>query len=90
MKKMPKKLLDAYIEASRAFWNGYMDSDYEQEERMHTKMKASFALERAVNVDWLSIQNFIDGILGIKGICPDAENDEIYCALRCLGWDIVE
>lgn len=86
MKKIPKKLLDAHIEAARAYWNGYRDSDIEQRKRHEVKMETSIALEKAIGVDWCSIQNFIDGILTIKGFAPDAENHEIYCALRCIGW----
>lgn len=89
MKKIPKKLLDDCIEASRNFWDCYTDTEAEMERKLSVRRKAADALEDAIGVDWMSIANFIDGIVNHHGFCPDAENDEIYCALRCIGWDVV-
>lgn len=86
MKKIPKKLLDDYIEASRNYWHNTDPSDSVINKNLNIKREASFKLSKAIDVDWLCVTNFIDGILQRRGFCPDAENDEIYCALHVLGW----
>lgn len=48
------------------------------------------SLEKQTHVWWDSILNLLDGILATHGFCPDAENDEIYCALRCIGWEATD
>lgn len=83
MKYIPKKLLDECIEATRAYWECPAS---ETEERYEVKSEKNYALMDSIGVDWLSVQDFLDGILNSMGFCPDAENDEIYCALRCIGW----
>ena len=84
MKKIPKKLLDDCIKASRAYWASGNKSV------MARKMKASEKLANEIGRSWIAVQDFIDGILNSSGLCPDAENDEIYCALRCIGWEPVD
>ena len=84
MKKIPKKLLDECIEASRKYWatgNKII---------LDKKQDAAENIADAIGISWLAVDNFIDGILNSYGICPDATNDEIYCALRTLGWDVTE
>lgn len=84
MKKIPKKLLDECIEASRVYWATG------NKRILNKEMNAAENLEDAIGISWLPVINFIDGILNRRGICPDATNDEIYCALRTLGWDVTE
>jgi len=82
MKKIPKKLLDDHIEACRAFWKSkeYNKGLYDKQ------VETAEALGKAIGVAWYSVLNFFDGIMAMNGIYPDAENDEIYCALHTLGW----
>lgn len=87
MKKMPKKLLDRCIEATRLYWNSPYEED-KLDNLLILKKKTYRELGKQINVSDYAISQFIDGIL--NGIYPDAENDEIYCALRCLGWDVVD
>lgn len=82
MKKIPKKLLDECIEATRAYWN----EDFNQS-LLTAKKRTASKLAEAIEIDWLAVEMFFDGILNSKGFYPDAENDEIYCALRCMGWE---
>lgn len=84
MKKMPKKQFDEIVDLSRAYW----ESGEEEilTERIHLAQK----LEKIIGVDWLSILDFVDSIVRNRGFFHDAENDEIYCALRVIGWEVVE
>lgn len=84
MKKIPKKLLDECIETTRAYWRCQMT---EASQRYKENYGNCNALMDVIGVDWLSISDFLDSILRRNGFCPDAENDEIYCALRTLGWE---
>lgn len=86
MKKIPKKLLDDCIEASRNYWDCYTDTEAEMERKLSVKSEAAQTLGDAIGVDGYSVANFIDGIVNNRGLCPDVENDEIYGALRCIGW----
>jgi hypothetical protein len=86
MKKIPKKLLDDCIEASRNYWNCYNDTQEEMRRKLAVYSGACDALGHAIGVDWVSVQDFFSSILRRNGFYNDAENDEIYCALRCIGW----
>ena len=81
MKKIPKKLLDECIESAKAYWNAEFNKQL-----LTAKKSTARKLAEAIDLDWLSVEMFIDGIFTNKGFYPDAENDEIYCALRCIGW----
>ena len=84
MKKMPKMLLDDCIESCRKFWSsGNRSLLYPMHEKAET-------LGKEIGVDAFTLTDFISAIVKGHGICPDAENDEIYCAFRVLGWDVVE
>lgn len=82
MKKIPKKLLDECIEASRAYWN----SESFSASLLNAKKKTAQKLSKAIGIDWLAVENFVDALLDPRGLYPDVENDEIYCVLHCLGW----
>lgn len=84
MKKIPKFLLDRYIELSRQYW------DTGNFNLLDDLKNASFVIQDAINVDWLSIENFIDAIIRHRGFLPNAENEKIYEALSVLGWEVVE
>jgi hypothetical protein len=84
MKKIPKKLIDEQIEATRLYWNGSSRIALDQ------MRDSAFKIEKSYGIDFIAVWDFISAILKPHGIYPDAENDEIYCALRCLGWDTVE
>lgn len=88
MKKIPKKLLDECIEASRLYWNSSYEEGAKQDIKLELKIEAAKELGKQIKVSHYALQQFVDGIL--NGICPDAENDEIYCTLRTLGWEPTE
>lgn len=85
MNEIPKKLLDDCIEAARAYWNAEFNTSL-----LSAKQRTARKLAKAIEIDWLSVEMLIDGILNAKGFLPDAENDEIYCALRTLGWNVID
>ena len=87
MKKIPKKLLDECIEATRAYWRC---PAVEDSQRYKEKTDNCHALMDVIGVDWSAISDFLDSILRLQGFTPDAENDEIYCTLRTLGWEPTE
>ena len=39
---------------------------------------------------WLSIGYFIYGIMGASGLKKDASNKDVYSALRCIGYEVIE
>lgn len=80
MKKIPKKKLDEAIELSRRYWASG------DNKLLVSKIDFAEELAKEIGVSWLALENFIDGIVSTQGMCSDAENDEIYCALRCIGW----
>jgi hypothetical protein len=84
MKKIPKLSLDRYIELSRHYW------DTGNVSLLDDMKAASFKLQDAINVDWLSVENFIDAIIRNRGFYPHAENEKIYEVLSVLGWEVVE
>ena len=87
MFKVKRKLLDECIKASVDYWASPIS---ESEFKLTKKIHSSKVLGNTIGVDWLAIQNFIDGIVSSNGFCPYAENDEIYGALECLGWEVVD
>lgn len=82
MKKMPKKLFDEILDLSREYWeNG-------GEEILKKRIHISLSVEKITGVDWLHILDFVNSIVASRGLLPDAENDEIYSALRIIGWEV--
>lgn len=82
MKKMPKKKFDKILDLSRAYWeNG-------DEEILTERIHLAMELEKIIDVDWINVLDFANSIVASRGILPDAENDEIYCALRAIGWEV--
>lgn len=84
MKKMPKKQFDEIVDLSRAYWESG------GEEILRERIHLSQAVEKITGVDWLHVLDFVDSLVGGRGLLPDAENDEIYSALRVIGWEVVE
>jgi hypothetical protein len=84
MKKIPKSLLDRYTELSQQYW------DTGNVSILDDMKVASFELQDAINVDWLSVENFIDAIIRNGGFFPHAENEKIYEVLSVLGWEVTD
>lgn len=87
MKKISKKKLDKVIELSRDYWQCDQTED-QRRVLLNRRYNLCEALGKETGVVFFAFDNFIGGI--IAGFCPDAENDEIYCALRCLGWEVTD
>lgn len=86
MKKIPKKLLDECIEVIREYWRSADTNHKALDKRIAIAQK----IEKQTGIEWLAIVNFLDAILMNYGLQPDAENDEIYCTLRCVGWEPID
>ena len=84
MKQIPKKPLDEIIEVCRQYWE---TGNRRLVFPMHDK---SLTLGNAIGLGDFILSDFISVIVKAYGLCPDAENEKIYSALRALGWDIVE
>ena len=84
MKKMPKKQFDKILDLSRAYWKDGGD------EILRERIRLAQVVQKLTGVDWLHILDFADSIVAYRGLLHDAENDEIYCALRTIGWEVVE
>ena len=80
MKKIPKKPFDEIIDMTRYYWANGGDDAF-----LQNRIDKAMSIEC---VGWLPVMDLMDSILNPHGFCPDAENDEIYCALRCLGWEV--
>jgi hypothetical protein len=89
MKKISKKKLDKLIAMTREYWHG----EYEQERNraiLSKRITMAEALEKEIGLHWGAVLGLLDGILQNHGFFRDATNDEIYCALRCLGWEVTD
>ena len=82
MKKMPKKQFDKILDLSLEYWENGKEEILT--ERIHLAQK----VEKIIGVEWLSILEFVDSVIRCNGLLPDAENDEIYSALRTIGWEV--
>ena len=82
MKKIPKKLLDSLIYLDRLYWEtGEFDL-------LAATNTVCFEIEEECGLDWSSIRNFVCSIYQTKGLCPNAEKDIIYTALKLFGWEV--
>lgn len=89
MKKISKKKLDKLIELTREYWHG----EYEQGKNraiLSKRITLADALEKEIGLSWGAVLGLLDGILQNHGFFRDATNDEIYCVLRCLGWEVTD
>lgn len=84
MKKIPKKLFDDFVDISRKWWKGELES------RCRELEEIAEALQKATGIDECFIVKFIDSLIAPDGFNPDAENDEIYSVLRICGWEVVD
>lgn len=84
MNQISKKKLNKIIDMTKEYWE---TGDIGL---LNKRMNLSEKLGKEIEVDWLAVLDFLDGILKCYGLCPDAEYDKIYCALRCIGWEAVD
>ena len=82
MKKIPKKKLDTAIVLTKEYWASGDVTILGKLHRLAEKIHP--------DLEWTAILDMLHGIFKYQGICPDATEDEIYCALRCLGWEVVD
>ena len=47
-------------------------------------------MEAETGVSMFSIIDLVKSIVASNGFKPDAENAEIYCVLRILGWEATD
>lgn len=82
MKYIQKKLLDELIAANREYWRGGSSTT--------RCANAANAIEKATNINFCSIWDFISAIICTHGIFPKADNKTIYTALKVLGWEVID
>lgn len=84
MKVIPKQKLDRVIELTRAY---YKNGD---KSLLDERIDVSEEISNQSKLNWLRINDFVAAIVGSNGFFPDAENDDIYLALRVFGWRVVD
>jgi hypothetical protein len=82
MKKISKKKLDYIIALTREYW------ETGNRNILGYRIDKATELQPTTGLSWSGILDFVDGIL--HGFAPDATDDEIYCALRVLGWEATD
>ena len=85
MKRIAKQPFDRLVELTHEF------RKTSKESILRYRIDKAIELVEATGdkeLTWCSLLNFIDGIL--FGVCEDATNDEIYSAMRVLGWEVVD
>ena len=87
MKKIPKKQFDEIIDLTRQYWDAAPEDGLQT---VPTRINAAMELEKKIGVMWIAITDLLSAIIGHRGFCPDAKNDEIYSVLRILGWEVVD
>lgn len=80
MKKISKKKLNRLISMTREYW------ETGDTTILHKRITLAEAMKKT-GLTWSAILDLLDGILANHAFLPEASNDEIYCALRCLGWE---
>ena len=88
MKTIPKKLFNKVISTTRLYWGSSLRNGEPDKGLLYKRIELATQLQEQTGIDWLAITDFLDSIVKTNGLQPDAENDEIYCALRCLGWEV--
>lgn len=82
MKKIPKKLFDAFVDESRYLYDSGIGN--------FRRYNLAKELERATGIEAHWFAKLVDSLIHPKGFNPDAENDEIYSVLRVSGWEVVD
>lgn len=82
MKKIPKKLFDAFVEESRLLMETGIGN--------HKRFLIAGELEKATGIGHPWFAQLVDSLIAGNGFLFDAENDEIYSVLRICGWEVVD
>lgn len=83
MKKIEKKIFDAFLAITKRYWNTG------NTELLVCKTALAEKLQRETGVDWLAFCNFADCIFQYKGLNPNTSYETIYEALKVLGYEVV-
>lgn len=91
MKKIIKrKLLEDVLNTTRDFWRNPSSDDREIHEACERCGVAAEALEEDCGIGAWEIRDFLAGIFRMKGLKPDATNEEIIELLKLLGWAVTD
>lgn len=82
MKKVPKKLLDEFLQESRIHWF--------EEENYEVATSLARQLQKATNTHWLGWKDFVNSLLYPSGLSRAVTNEQIYEILKILGWEVVD
>ena len=84
MKQIKKSRLDEVIKLSREYW------ETGNRGLLPARMDAAEEVERDAGIDWLSLLNFVDGIIRRRGLLHEADNETIHEIFRFLGWEFTD
>jgi hypothetical protein len=84
MKTISKKKLDELIAMTKQYW------DTGERDILQKRIDLASTMEKETGLTWGAILDLLDGILANSGFAPNAENEDIYCVLRVLGWKVTD
>ena len=84
MKQIKKSQLDEVIKLSREYW------ETGNRALLPARIDSAEEVERDAGIDWLSLLDFVDGIIRRKGLLHEADNEIIYEVFRILGWEFTD
>ena len=90
--ELNKAKIDAYIEMTREFWNkDYSFDDLESDAVLDDCRRRRDYAEEAFGWEFaMSFNEILTGVLGSRGLKPDATNEDIYKVLEVLGYEVTE
>lgn len=90
-KVVPRKALDALIEAVKDYNGSYDEGPGIMRKKLNAISEARNEIEvqASLRTAW-GVATFIDGLCGVYGMMPDATNEEIYMLLKMIGWEVVD
>lgn len=88
MKKIDKALLDGFIEVHRELARTDVMDDAAFKEAVGRCHESAERVQAACGVYWGAVDDFMHSILVLRGVCPEASNEDIYKALEILGWEV--
>ena len=84
MKKVPKILLDSFLDVTRSFWkNG---------DSVSSELSIDIArlLQKYSGIDWSCWKDLANSIFCTNGFKEEAKNEQFYEILKILGVEVVD
>lgn len=84
MKTISKKMLEKLADMTRRYW------DTGERDILQDRIDLAISMKEETGLTWGAILDLLDGILQNDGFKPNAENEDIYCVLRIMGWKVTD